>query len=166
MKKICAWCKKDQGEVESVNISNPVTHGICPDCAREVLSFKAESMSEFLDKFPGPVYMLNSECEMISANKEGAEALGRDLAEFAGEVAGRAFECEFSYMEGGCGGTEHCRTCTIRNSITYTYETGKNTLKIPAYPDLRKVTGETELKYLVSTEKVGEAVVLKIEEIE
>ena len=103
MKKICAWCNKDQGETESVDNSNPVTHGICPDCAKEVLSFKTKPMSAYLDKFPGPVYMLNSDCEIISANREGAEALGKDPAEFEGESVGKAFECKYSYLEGGCG---------------------------------------------------------------
>ena len=51
MKKICAWCKKDLGEVPSGPDANPITHGICPDCAREALSFKAEPLAKFLDRF-------------------------------------------------------------------------------------------------------------------
>jgi hypothetical protein len=164
MKKICAWCQKDQGEIESADNSQPVTHGICPDCSREVLSFKAKSMSVFLDKFPGPVYMLNSELEIVSANKEGAKSLGKELAEFSGEVVGKAFECKFSYMEGGCGNTIHCRSCAMRHSIINTYETGKSNLRIPAYPDFHAVTDETEVKYFISTEKVGDAVVVKVED--
>ena len=165
MKKFCVWCKKELGGVESGDHTNPITHGICSECAKEAVSVKGESMSTFLDKLPGPIYMLNSGCEIISANAEGARALGKDLSEFAGKVVGKAFECKHAGMEGGCGENEHCRTCTIRNSILDTYETGKSILKVPAYPDIHEIISETAVNYLISTEKVGEAVIVKVDKM-
>jgi hypothetical protein len=38
-------------------------------------------------------------------------------------------------------------------------------IDVPAYPDLRLITGEEDLKFLIYTEKFGFGVVLKIEEI-
>jgi hypothetical protein len=110
MKKICAWCNKDLGEVPSGPDANPITHGICPDCAREVLSFKAEPLAKFLDKFPGAIYVVNNELEIISANSNGAHNLGKSLDDFAGKLPGDAFDCEFAKKPGGCGRAEHCRT--------------------------------------------------------
>ncbi|MEN8142704.1 MAG: hypothetical protein ABFQ82_03790 [Thermodesulfobacteriota bacterium] len=165
MKKICAWCNKDLGEVPSGPDANPITHGICPDCAREVLSFKAEPLARFLDRFPGPIYVVNGELEVISANGEGAGVLGKSLDDFAGKLPGDAFDCKYDQEPGGCGRTEHCRTCTIRNTLTATLETGESHNDVPAYPDLLSVTEEKKLKFLISTEKLGFGVVLKIEEI-
>lgn len=165
MKKICAWCNKDLGEVPSGADANPITHGICPDCAREALSFKAEPLARFLDRFPGPIYVVNEELEIISANSEGAHNLGKGLDDFAGKLPGDAFDCEEAKKSGGCGRAKHCRTCTIRNTLTDTLETGVSHNNVPAYPDLQSVTGEKKLKFLISTEKFGFGVVLKIEEI-
>ena len=165
MKKICAWCNKDLGEVPSELGGNSITHGICPECAKEVLSFKAEPLARFLGQFPGPIYVVNEELEIISANNEGAEVLGKTLDDFVGKLPGGAFDCEYDKEPGGCGRTEHCRTCTIRNTLKDTLETGESHINVPAYPDLQGVTGEKKVKYLISTEKFGFGVVLKIEEI-
>lgn len=167
MKKICAWCKKDLGTIDQGSGKRPdaITHGICPDCAREFLSFKAEPLSRFLDQFPGPIYVVNGELEIISANREGAGFLGKKLDDFTGKLPGAAFDCEYDKKPGGCGKTEHCRTCTIRKTLTDTLETGVSHNDVPAYPDLQSVTGENKHKFLISTEKFGFGVVLKIEEI-
>lgn len=170
MRRLCSWCEKDldgnPAETgEAGRSASPITHGICPDCLREVLAFKGEPMLRFLNRFPGPVYLVNDDYEVVAANRDGAELLGREPEDFEGKILGQAIECEFSYISDGCGKTEHCRTCTIRRALAETIKTGKSNIKIPAYPDLHNMTGENKLKYLISTEKIGEAVMLKIEMI-
>ncbi len=44
MKKVCAWCKKKQPDVEPLD-DDRVTHGMCDECAKE---FKADA-KELLD---------------------------------------------------------------------------------------------------------------------
>jgi DNA-directed RNA polymerase subunit RPC12/RpoP len=34
LKKVCSWCKKEMGEVDSVE--EGISHGICPECAAKV----------------------------------------------------------------------------------------------------------------------------------
>lgn len=34
IKMVCAWCKEEMGEVESVE--DGISHGICPECAAKV----------------------------------------------------------------------------------------------------------------------------------
>ena len=165
MKKICAWCNKEKTELESGRSNNPITRGICSECAPKLTTLQGEPMSAFLDKFPGPVFMINSGCEIISANTEGARSLGKDLSEFAGKKVGSALECKYVEKESDCGENEHCRTCTIRNCIINTYETGKSILKVPAYPDIHEVVSGVEVKYLISTEKTGKAIIVKIEKM-
>jgi len=166
MKKICSWCNKLLKAAGSEDQLNPITHGICPDCVRDVLSFKALLMANYLDRFSGPVYMLNDECEIITANQEGAIMLGKDIDDLSGNLIGEAFECEHAISGEGCGKSVHCRTCAIRRSVLYTMETGNSNIRVPAHPDLHWVTGEKDIKYYITSEKVGDAVFLKVEEKE
>jgi hypothetical protein len=59
----------------------------------------------------------------------------------------------------------HCKTCTIRKTITDTLQTGRSHIGVAAYPDLRHITGESRIRFIISTEKVGNAVMLRIDEI-
>jgi hypothetical protein len=37
MKKVCAWCKKDQDPIELVKHTNEITYGICVACKERML---------------------------------------------------------------------------------------------------------------------------------
>ena len=43
--------------------------------------------------------------------------------------------------------------------------TGESHKKVPAYPELYYLTGEKKIKFLISTEKVADNVMLQIDEI-
>lgn len=45
MKSICAWCKKDLGEVPGGEDSAEISHGICESCHEKELK-KMEQMKE------------------------------------------------------------------------------------------------------------------------
>ncbi|MCJ7776462.1 MAG: hypothetical protein MUP08_08760, partial [Desulfobulbaceae bacterium] len=66
---------------------------------------------------------------------------------------------------GGCGNTVHCKSCTIRNTVTDTLQSGKSNIKVPAYPDLHHITGDNRIRFLITTERAAEAVLLRIDEI-
>lgn len=85
------------------------------------------------------------------------------MEEIVGELSGDVFDCKHAVE--GCGQNIHCKTCTIRKTVNETYKTGKSFSKVPAYPDLNYVTNENKIKFLISTEKKGEAVVLRIDEV-
>ncbi|MBW1722432.1 MAG: hypothetical protein JRH13_09260 [Deltaproteobacteria bacterium] len=167
MKRVCAWCRKKMKgkEPESVDTDMPVTHGICPDCLREMLSHEAVTLREYLDRFPGPVFLVDAEGRIVTANKEGLKVLNKRAEDIEGRLGGDAFECKYAKLPGGCGNTIHCKTCTIRITVTDTLETGQSHTKIPAYPDLHHMSGENRIRFLISTEKVGKAVLLRIDEI-
>ena len=38
MKVICGWCKRDLGEKEPLDQPYPISHGICENCQRQLLS--------------------------------------------------------------------------------------------------------------------------------
>ena len=166
MRKVCAWCKKDLSSPDiGLNIENePITHGICSDCAQAVLSFKAKRLQSFLDQFPEPVFFVTSEGRIVTANSAGFSALGKQPEEVDGKLGGDAFDCRYADLPGGCGKTAHCKSCTIRNTVMDTLESGKCHIKVPAYPDLHHITGDKKIRFLISTERVAEAVLLRIDD--
>jgi len=46
-----------------------------------------------------------------------------------------------------------------------TLQSGKSNIRVPAYPDLHHMTGENRIRFLITTERVGEAVLLRIDEV-
>ena len=167
MRKVCAWCKKD---LDSPNIdpdfeNAPITHGICGDCARTILSFRAKQLQSFLDQFSTPVFLMTSEGRIVTANSAGFSALGKKPEDVDGKLGGEAFDCRYADLPGGCGQTVHCKSCTIRNTVMDTLQSGKSNIKVPAYPDLHHITGDYRIRFLITTERAAEAVLLRIDEI-
>lgn len=167
MKKVCAWCQKtlNPDEPGLDDEATPITHGICPDCVRKMMAGEAEPLRSYLDQFAAPVFVLGEQVRMITANSAGLALLHRQPAEIEGSLAGDALDCMYARRPGGCGGTVHCKTCTIRNTVTTTLLTGKSNRRVEAYPDLHFITGERKVRFLITTEKVGEVVLLRIDEV-
>ncbi|MBI5557758.1 MAG: PAS domain-containing protein [Deltaproteobacteria bacterium] len=167
MRRICAWCKNEIEPHGSPSAENgtPVTHGICPACLRKVLQHEARSLRDFLDRFPQPVLVVDSDVKVITANQAGLAALGKKSKEIEGELGGDVFGCDYARLPQGCGKTIHCKSCVIRNTVTDTLRTGRSHIRVPAYPELHFLTGEKKIRFLISTEKVGDTVFLRIDEV-
>jgi hypothetical protein len=65
----------------------------------------------------------------------------------------------------GYGNTVHCKSSTIRIIVLETFATGKSFVRVPAYPDIQTVSGIKTMRYLITTERVGVFVLLRIEEM-
>jgi len=167
MRKVCAWCKKDLNSSNiDTNIENvPITHGICGDCVRTILSFRAKQLQSFLDRFSDPVFLVTSEGRIVTSNRAGLSALRKKPEEVDGKLGGEAFDCKYADLPGGCGKTVHCKSCTIRNTVMDTLQSGKSHIKAPAYPDLHHITGDYRVRFLITTERVAGDVLLRIDEI-
>lgn len=166
MKIVCAWCNKIIKEKHINRLeNNAVSHGICPACARKTLSKLSMPMTVFLDKFPAPVFMVDGEGKVLSANGKAYAMMEKNPDDFDGIPGGEAFNCIYAKLPGGCGRTIHCRSCTIRMTVMDTIKTGRNHLRIPAYPDLHTVTGEKQVRFYISTQRVGDTVFLIVDEI-
>lgn len=168
MKRICAWCKKELGEKlypGEKSGEEPISHGICPDCVRKNFRHEAIGMGDFLDQFPHPVLLVDEDVRVLAMNKAGLKALNKKEEEVRGLLGGELIDCDHARKPGGCGRTLHCKSCAIRMTVTDTYQTGNSHIRVPAYPDLHHITQENRIRFLISTEKVGETVLLRIDEI-
>jgi hypothetical protein len=162
MKAICSYCRQDMGEREPLDDPR-VTHGMCESCA---LHFEKQwagvDIGEYLDMLSVPVLVLAGEqARVVGANEPLARLLGKAGSEIVGRLPGEVSECVYSRLEeAGCGRTRHCAACTLRRTITHTFETGESQQRVRAV--VKHEGGERALT--VSTHKRGELVQLIIED--
>lgn len=167
MRRVCAWCKQEIDPDESAPASSdaPISHGVCVDCIPKFFKFMGKPMRDFLDEFSGPVFLVDATNKVITANNNGLALIDRAPDETEEKMIGDVFECPNASLTEGCGHTTHCKTCTIRSAITETALTGQPRLRIPAYADLHSFSKNKKTKFAISTEKVGEAILLRIDDL-
>lgn len=166
VRQICMYCKADIGTIEETKtMEETVSHGLCQRCLPKFLISLGKPFPDFLDSLPIPVFVVDENVRVISVNNLGQKFLSKNLATLQGCLGGQAFGCRYSQLPGGCGKTIHCKSCTIRRSVTETYATGKSLLRVPAYVDLGDLAGDATVHFLVSTQKIDPVVLLNIEDI-
>jgi len=166
MKRICAWCGTNlkPSPVDERDRS-PITHGICPNCAYRVLGHERRNLNGFLETLDNPVLVVDDDGVVLNANTRAQKLLNKDLDLIAGKRGGDIIECEHSRSQGGCGSTEYCQTgCVIRRSVTHTFATGEALERQTARQTLFTPSRVQETRFVISTEKVGNLVLLRIDE--
>jgi hypothetical protein len=102
---------------------------------------------------------------VCTGNKHARRMFGGGISRLDGRRGGEVIECVHAREPGGCGGTLHCKSCTIRRTVLDTFATGRSFVRVPAYPDVQTESGVKTLNVWISTEKVGTFVLLQIENI-
>jgi len=162
--RVCAWCGKEMGRKPGPE--NEITHGACPECVKYfLLSDPAPSLPDFLQSLGMPVLLVDGDVRVRAGNPLAASLVGKDLDALEGTYGGQVVECARARLPGGCGKTVHCRACAIRNTVTDTFRTGRSHSRVPALADQLTADGERVVRFHVSTEKVGAAVLLRIDDV-
>jgi hypothetical protein len=131
MKKVCAWCRKELGRVDSqAGSENVITHGICGNCKDNLLFQMGVELGVFLDSLKLPVVVVNCGGTIVTGNDQARTLLRKGLSEIEGYKGGEVFECAYARLPDGCGNTMHCSGCTIRRTVMETYSTGRSFLRI------------------------------------
>ena len=143
MKVICSYCRELIGEKKPLE-NDRITHAMCSQCYTHFQrQLEGISLNEYLDDFDLPVLIVNGDGRMIASNSLAGDMLGKTESEIFGLLGGEAMECDFARLKEGCGGSVHCETCTIRNTVMQTMATGQ-TIK-NARVKLRQAGRETEM---------------------
>jgi len=142
-----------------------ITHGICEACAARVLANPGESLLDFLDRLEVPVLAILSDAKVFTANQKAQALLGKGLPQLQNYRGGEVIECRYAHLGNGCGFEVHCHSCTIRKTVLETFATGKSRLKVKAYPDLQIGAEVKTMSLLISTEKFGDFVLLRIDDL-
>jgi PAS domain-containing protein len=167
MKVICAWCKKEMGDTpdQDGDSNFEITHGICRSCKDYFFGDQARTLDKFLNQLAAPVLMVNPQGEVVLANDQALQFLGKDLHTVSGFKGGDVMECVYAKLPEGCGNTKHCVACTIRQSVMETFETGKSLRQVPAFLNRLDRRSVHKIKFLISTERVDDIVLLRIDEV-
>lgn len=164
MKTVCSWCNKviRAGSLKPCS-DNIISHGICNECLLKILWPNNHALLDFFEDLEAPVVVINSLGNLSSANKSARELLQKELPDIEGFQCGNVFECVYSKLPEGCGKTIHCDSCTIRNTVMNTMQSSKSHLKIPAILHLGTIESVHEVQLLISTEKVEDVVLMRID---
>jgi hypothetical protein len=166
MRKMCSWCKTDLGTVPSGLLSDTnITYGICEGCLDAYFGLRQIGILDFIDNLDAPVIVIDEAGNVNSANRKARVLLQKDLPHIEGFKGGDVFECAFAKLPEGCGETNHCDGCSIRNTVMDTFQTGKSHLETPAYLFQGIPDNNNEIRFLISTEKVKDVVLLRIDEV-
>ena len=161
MKSICAWCQKN---IETKKIDNgyrQISHGICDDCALK-LEYNYIPLEDFIDEINKPIIIIDKQLIGQGANQTAVKMLQKSKEAIKNQLGGDIMQCIYAALPGGCGETIHCSGCTIRNTVKHTLETGQDQHNVEAYNYLNTPMGTKRMRILISTEKIGESVLLQI----
>lgn len=120
-------------------------------------------MRSFLDSFVEPILMIGPDPKVLTANNSAQKLLKKQLGDIEGFKGGQVINCSYAFTEQGCGNDIHCESCTIRNTVLETFRTGNSFTEVPAYPDIQTFDEVRNCCIKISTEKVGEVVLLRID---
>ena len=164
MKKICSWCNLDMGTVSVDSyFENAITHGICSKCVDTFFGPQKVRLLDFIDGLNAAVVVVDETGSVTSANRQARALLQKELPDIEGCKGGDVFECAYANLPGGCGNTIHCDGCTIRNTVMDTFQTEMSHLNKPAVLIRGLPDKNQEIQYLISTEKVNDVVLLRID---
>ena len=167
MKRTCARCKKELAAKALRPDRDRVTQGICSDCLKEIFMDRPRKGREVLDSIGAPVLLLDKGYRVKAANEPARKILNRPLTDIENFLPGEAMECINARLPGGCGKTVHCQACALRMALNKTITTGEDLERVPAYQDVYQKDGSIARRYLlISTEKLEDFVLLRIDEIE
>jgi hypothetical protein len=159
---VCCYCKKPVKTLPSE--SDEVSHGVCDRCLPLMARELGQPMQEFLDELIAPVLVVQDNARVISANAAARKLLRKEQLEICGELAGDVIGCRHAREPGGCGRTQHCKSCAIRQCVTHTLNTGEACRK-KAFADIGIFNGDKRVRFLIETEKVNSFVRLTIHDV-
>lgn len=149
IKTICAWCKNIISEGRSG--SKIISHGICKDCYSTLFSTEPQKLKSFLNSLTIPLIVVKESGRAEYLNIAAENLTGKKSEEASDMLGGDIFECIHSKEPGGCGGTIHCKLCTIRNSVEHTFKTGESLIDIPATLKIKPNAINLEAHSFIST---------------
>jgi PAS domain-containing protein len=165
MARICFRCKRQLQPQEELRTEKVVTHGLCTQCTVQLTQDVPNDVREMLNGIPEPVLVLDSRGVVKTANASGQRLLGKNLVDIEGHPGGEVFGCAFANLPKGCGRTDYCKTCAIRNLVMDTLAHGRGYINVPAFQNIKTPHGNRIMRFNVSTEKIDHQILLRIDDV-
>jgi hypothetical protein len=164
MKCLCAWCHSVISE-DDPESAGPISHGICRNCGENIFANAPMTTAAFVDRLRQPVLVVDELRRVLHANPAGHKLLDKDFAAIEGRL-GQVFDCMYAGLPGGCGKTVHCSACEIRRSVAETYRTGLSRSDVLATLKHRSEDGSNQAEVVITTEKLGGLVLLRVDQVD
>lgn len=164
MNQLCRSCKAELESNQGASSPHAITQGLCHTC---VLSLGASQNREVLDAIDAPVLLMQpNPRQVVTANTKTLELFDKELSQIEEHRGGQVFDCIYSFTEAGCGKDPNCQDCKIKNAIVDTFTTGSSFDGISTYLKVKKNDGTATYTLQISTEKVGDWALVKIDRYE
>lgn len=119
---------------------------------------------EGLEAVDAPLLLMQGKPrQVVTANRKALELFGKELHEVEGHRGGQVFDCIYAFTEAGCGKDSNCEGCKIRDGIIDTFTTGTPHNGVSTALQIKKSAGTMIYELQVSTEKVGDLALVRIE---
>lgn len=165
MSRICVRCKRKLLPQEEHRTEKVITQGLCTKCSVQLTQDLPKAVRELLNVISQPVLVLDTQGVVKTANDCGMKFLGKDIGDIEGCLGGEVLGCAFANLPEGCGRTEHCKTCAIRNIVFDTLARGTGYANVPAFQNIRTPRGDRIMRFYVSTEKIDDRILLRIDDV-
>jgi len=160
----CAWCNNELTPGEATK-NGRIAQSLCPACAEHFVFQMGVPLQKYLDSLPAPIFVVTGNTEVQAANTLGLQLLNKESQDVLRKLSGIVFECAYARLPEGCGSTVHCSGCAIRRSVYETYETGESRINVPATLACDPNNPSQDVVMMISTEKMGDVVLLRIDKI-
>ncbi len=160
----CLWCKNELTYKDATD-RNRITHGICNNCLKTVDLSMGKQLIDYVQTCAKPVFIVNEGFTLLYANTEAMKFIDLNVPEIKGNVIGDIFGCVYTRLPYSCGLTHRCSVCTVINAIKETYYNKRNRENVPVSITQLYDNDFVELNMMISTEKVGDVVLMQIDMI-
>ncbi len=140
-----------------------IAHTLCGRCRENFVFQMGVPLQSFIDSLPAPIFVVDDDGRVKAVNRDGHALLKKGRNEVLGQLSGVVFDCAYAQLPEGCGRTVHCSGCAIRRSVFHTWETGESLIDVPATLRSERPGETAEIGLLVSTERMGDVVLLRVE---
>jgi len=150
----CIRCRRD---IEQKDGLGALT-GACESCLGSLLSAGGNAVSEYLESLPYPAALVAHDHTVLFFNRRFQGLTFHD--EVGGLRIGEVLDCMYTASLGRCGETVACLLCRLRGAVEHTWTTGEGLRAVTmSYPH----KAETRRAFTITTEKLGAAVLLLVE---
>lgn len=134
MKRVCAWCNKFMGSVDTgEDSSDLITHTICNECADNLDFQLGVTLQRYLDSFKIPIIAVDRNGNMLAVNKPAKGLNGIEHCNSGSGWDGKIYECAHSRLPERCSNKFHFNGCAIRFAVIDTFNTGNSHIDLPTY---------------------------------
>ncbi len=159
----CSWCNSELGaDARSRHRDRRIAHTLCSRCRKSFVFQMGVPLQTFIDSLPAPIFVVDDDMNVKAVNREGRALFKKGRNEVLGRPGGVVFDCAYAQLPEGCGRTIHCSGCAIRRSVYHTWETGERLIDVPATIRFARQGEALEIGLLVSTERMGDVVLLRV----